>query len=54
MSERADHGPSIGSIQIDAFRYFKDALLRVATHPASRIDELTPAGWALAFASIAA
>lgn len=39
---------------IDPFRYFKDVLLRVATHPASRIDELTPAGWAEALASIAA
>jgi len=39
---------------IDPFRYFKDVLLRVATHPASRIDELAPAGWAVAFASIAA
>ena len=39
---------------IDPFRYFKDVLLRVATHPSSRIDELTPAGWAEAFASLAA
>ncbi len=36
---------------IDPFRYFKDVLLRVATHPASRVDELTPAGWAVAFAA---
>jgi transposase len=39
---------------IEPFRYFKDVLLRVATHPVSRIDELTPAGWAKAFASTAA
>ena len=34
---------------IEPFRYFKDVLLRVASHPASRIDELTPTGWAAAF-----
>ena len=39
---------------VDPFRYFKDVLLRVATHPASRVDELTPAGWVKAFASTAA
>lgn len=35
---------------VEPFRYFKDVLLRVATHPASRIDELTPTGWADTFA----
>jgi transposase len=39
---------------VEPFRYFKDVLLRVATHPASRIDELTPTGWAATFASTAA
>lgn len=39
---------------IEPFRYFKDVLLRVATHPASRIDELTPTGWAAAFAPTSA
>jgi transposase len=34
---------------VEPFRYFKDVLLRVATHPASRIDELTPTGWASTF-----
>ena len=34
---------------VEPFRYFKDVLLRVATHPASRIDELTPSGWAVTF-----
>ena len=36
---------------VEPFRYFKDVLLRVATHPASRIDQLTPAAWAVAFGS---
>ena len=39
---------------VEPFRYFKDVLLRVATHPASRIDELTPTGWAETFANPAA
>ncbi|MBP7677469.1 MAG: transposase domain-containing protein [Thermoanaerobaculia bacterium] len=34
--------------------YFEDVLLRVATHPASRIEELSPTGWAAAFAPTAA
>ena len=34
---------------VEPFRYFRDVLLRVATHPASRIAELTPSGWAAAF-----
>ena len=33
---------------VEPSRYFKDVLLRVATHPASRIEELTPTGWASA------
>jgi hypothetical protein len=31
---------------IDPFFYLKDVITRVSTHPASRIDELTPRGWA--------
>ena len=36
---------------IDPFLYFRDVLLRVATHPQSRIAELTPQAWTRAFAS---
>ena len=31
---------------VDPFAYFRDVLLRVATHPMSAIDQLTPKGWA--------
>lgn len=41
-------------VGVEPFRYFRDVLLRIATHRASRIDELTPAGWAAAFGSSAA
>ena len=34
----------------EPFRYFMDVLLRVATHPASKIVDLTPTGWAATFA----
>lgn len=30
---------------VEPFAYLKDVLGRLATHPASRIDELTPRGW---------
>jgi hypothetical protein len=30
---------------VDPFAYFRDVLLRVATHPASRIAELAPKAW---------
>ena len=30
---------------VDPVAYLKDVLLRVDTHPASRIDELLPQGW---------
>jgi transposase len=30
---------------IDPFRYFRDVLTRVSTHPADRIDELLPSEW---------
>lgn len=35
---------------VDPFPYLKDVLLRVATHPQSRIAELTPRAWAQAHA----
>jgi hypothetical protein len=31
--------------EIDPFRYFRDVLARVSTHPAARIDELLPSEW---------
>ncbi|MBX3463279.1 MAG: IS66 family transposase [Planctomycetes bacterium] len=34
---------------VDVVRYFADVLVRVATHPANRIDELLPANWAARF-----
>jgi transposase len=30
---------------IDPFKYFRDVLCRISTHPASRIDELLPNNW---------
>ena len=30
---------------IDPFRYFRDVLTRVSTHPADKIDELLPSDW---------
>lgn len=39
---------------IDPFTYFRDVVLRVATHPQSRIAELTPRAWKLVFADEAA
>ena len=35
--------------EIDPFAYIRDVLIRVATHPQSRIAELTPKGWLDAF-----
>lgn len=34
---------------VSPFAYLRDVLLRVATHPQSRIDQLTPTGWAKTF-----
>jgi len=31
--------------EIDPFRYFRDVLARVSTHPAAKIDELLPSEW---------
>lgn len=33
---------------VDPFPYFRDVLLKVATHPQSRVHELTPRAWAKA------
>jgi hypothetical protein len=35
---------------VDVLAYLADVLVRVATHPASKIDELLPANWAKQFA----
>lgn len=39
---------------IDPFRYFRDVLVRVATHPSDRVHELVPAAWKERFASVEA
>lgn len=36
--------------KVDVLAYLADVLVRVATHPANRIDELLPANWAAPFA----
>jgi hypothetical protein len=36
-------------VGVDPFAYFRDVLLRVATHPHSSIGQLTPKGWAATF-----
>lgn len=36
--------------RVDPLVYLRDVLIRVATHPASRVGELTPANWKRAFA----
>jgi transposase len=33
------------SVDVDPVEYLKDVLMRVDTHPASRIDELLPHKW---------
>lgn len=38
---------SCALIDVPPFDYLKDVLVRVATHPQSRISELTPKGWAM-------
>jgi len=40
-------------VGVDVLGYLADVLVRVATHPASRIDELLPANWAKHFAATA-
>jgi transposase len=36
-------------VGVSPFVYFKDVLVRIATHPHQHIDELTPKGWARTF-----
>ena len=36
-------------VGLEPFAYFREVLRRVATHPHSRIAELTPKGWAATF-----
>jgi len=38
---------------VDVLAYWADVLVTVATHPASRIDELLPTNWARHFAATA-
>jgi transposase len=38
-------------VDVDAFQYFRDVLVRVATHPADRVDELAPDRWKVLFAA---
>jgi hypothetical protein len=38
-------------VGVSPFAYLRDVLRRVATHPQSRIQELTPKGWQAAFGS---
>jgi transposase len=38
---------------VEVLDFLADVLVRVATHPASRIDELLPANWAKHFAASA-
>ena len=33
--------------QINAWEYLRDVLIRIATHPASRIDDLLPNRWTI-------
>jgi transposase len=41
-------------LHLDPFAYVKDILPRLATHPMSGIQQLTPAGWKAAFPQLAA
>jgi len=41
-------------MDIDPFAYLRDVLARVTTHPARRVDELTPAAWKSAREPVAA
>jgi len=36
-------------VNVDPYVYLRDVLVRVATHPASRVDELTPDRWKMLF-----
>ncbi|MBX3465181.1 MAG: transposase domain-containing protein [Planctomycetes bacterium] len=39
--------------EVDPIDYFADVLVRVGSHPASRVEELLPANWAKRFAAVA-
>jgi hypothetical protein len=41
-------------VGVDPFAYLRDVLVRVATHPANRVEELLPAGWKELFDSAGA
>ena len=45
---------SCKAVGVDVLTYLADVLVRVATHPASKIGELLPAHWARLFAPQAA
>lgn len=38
-------------VGVDPYAYLRDVLIRVATHPADRVDELVPARWKVLFGS---
>jgi len=38
-------------VGVDPFEYLRDVLVRVATHPSARVDELAPDRWAKLFGS---
>jgi hypothetical protein len=42
---------SCKELDLDPFAYFRDVIERVSTTPASRVGELTPAGWKASCAS---
>jgi hypothetical protein len=44
---------SCKAVGVDPFAYLKDVLVRVATHPASRVVELVPARWKESFGATA-
>jgi transposase len=61
-SERGGHAAatiyslieSCRRVEVDSFLYLRDVLVRVCTHPASRVHELAPATWKELFAAEAA
>lgn len=38
-------GSTLFRLGVEPFAYLRDVLERLPTHPASRIEELTPRGW---------
>jgi len=41
-------------LRLDPFAYIRDVLPRLASHPAREVEQLTPAGWKIAFPEVAA